>query len=165
MFWYVRSAKQTCSLFAKTSRLQRQYVTTQDISTKNEGDISSVFRSLSSDSDEALPERFADIKLDLTGNRDILRASWNRLLRRLQEESEIVKAQGSDCIPEIQFSDLDNAGDDFNRAIRERGVAVIRQVIPEKEARGYKEEVEAYIAANPSTRGLLPSCVGSVTSF
>lgn len=56
-------------------------------------------------------------------------------------------------MPEIHFSDIDNPSAGFSDAIRKRGVAVVRQVIPEQEARSYKEEIEAYIAANSSTKG------------
>ncbi|EEU39299.1 uncharacterized protein NECHADRAFT_94732 [Fusarium vanettenii 77-13-4] len=123
---------------------------------KKEGDISSVFRSLSGGDDEPLPPRFAEVKRSLAQNKDALHASWSRLLTQLREETEIVKAEGSACIPEIQFTGLDNPSAEFASEIRKRGIAVVRQVIPEKEARAYKEDVEAYIAANPSTRAFPP---------
>jgi hypothetical protein len=74
-------------------------------------------------------------------------------LSRLKDEVEIIAEKGSAIIPEIQFSDIDNPSAEFNESVRKRGVAVVRQVVPEKEARSYKDEIEAYVAANPSTRG------------
>ncbi|KAH8897533.1 DUF1479-domain-containing protein [Thozetella sp. PMI_491] len=124
---------------------------------RKEGDISSVFRSLSAGSeDEALPARFAEVKRRLLQDKDTLQASWERLLRRLQQESEEIKALGAASIPEIQFSDIRKPSAEFSKALRKRGVAVVRRVIPEHEARSYKEEAEAYIRANPSTKAFPP---------
>ena len=134
---------------------QYRTATTQQ-TPKNEGDISSVFRSLSgSDETEQLPQRFADVKRSLVRDRSALHSSWNRLLARLRDETQTVKFQGSSCIPEIDFADIKNAPAEFSNALRKRGVAVVRQVIPENEAREYKEETERYVAANPSTKGML----------
>ncbi|KAF4125033.1 DUF1479 domain protein [Geosmithia morbida] len=126
-------------------------------SAKAEGDISSVFRSLSgSDVDEKLPQRFADVKSAIRTDRATLQESWNRLLNRLKDETRAIKDEGSSCIPQIDFADIDNAPAEFDETFRKRGVAVVRQVVPEKEARGFKEEVERYVAANPSTRAFPP---------
>lgn len=134
---------------------QYRTATTQQ-TPKNEGDISSVFRSLSgSDETEKLPQRFADVKRGLVRDRNALHSSWNRLLARLNDETQIVKSQGSSCIPQINFTDIEKAPVEFSEALRKRGVAVVRQVIPEDEARKYKEEAERYVAANPSTKGML----------
>lgn len=137
----------------------RRLVATQEHSQRKEGDISSVFRSLSGGDDEALlPSRFADVKRGLLrrDNRDALRVSWERLLKRLRRETEEIGALGSASIPSIDFTDIDAAPTAFDETLRKRGVAVVRQVVPEAEAREYKEEVEAYIAANPSTKGTAP---------
>jgi hypothetical protein len=132
-------------------------VTTQATHTdtsRKEGDISSVFVSLSGVKPEPLPERFANIKRQLIqGNEERLSASWQRLLEQLAVENETVKQRGPNIIPQIQFSDLKNASEEFIEETKKRGVAVIKSVIPENEARGYKEEVEEYVRLNPSTRG------------
>lgn len=123
---------------------------------RKEGDISSVFRSLSGGEDVPLPPRFADVKrsiLERGSSRDAVQASWNRLLEQLRHETEIIKANKTTIIPEIQFSDISKPSAEFDEAFRKRGVAVVRQVVPENEARGYKEEAQKYIAANPSTKG------------
>lgn len=121
---------------------------------RKEGDISSVFRSLSGGADEQLDARYADLKQRLLGvNKEALIASWDRLLERLREEIQTIHDQGSSVIPQIDFKDIQQPSKDFKNALERRGVAVIRGVIPEHEARDYKAEVEAYVKANPWTKG------------
>ncbi|ROT42357.1 DUF1479-domain-containing protein [Sodiomyces alkalinus F11] len=149
------------SLWPAVSQCQHLFLTGRTVTEcKKDGDISSVFRSLSGGSHaESLPPRFADVKRSLLAraqNRDVLYASWNRLLQRLQEDIRIIRDKRPTIIPEIQFSDLDKPSSDFSKAFKKRGVAVIRNVVPEKEARSYKEDAEKYIAANPSTRAFPP---------
>lgn len=147
-FLRVRSTLGPCSLH------QRRCIGTKEVAPQKEGDISSVFRSLSGgDESEQLPQRFADVKRRLVQDKDALHASWNRLLIRLRDETEHVKSQGSSCIPEIDFNEIKSPSKEFKEALRNRGVAVVRQVVPEKEAREYKEEAQRYVAANPSTKG------------
>lgn len=150
--------KARCARFAAPS-FQRRTAATQQNVAKEEGDISSVFRSLSGgDEDEKLPQRFADVKRGLVRDRSALHSSWNRLLARLRDETAAIKAQGSNCIPQINYSEIEKSPKEFSDALRKRGVAVIRQVIPEKEAREFKDETERYVAANPSTKGMSIEC-------
>ncbi|KAK7223611.1 hypothetical protein V2G26_011614 [Clonostachys chloroleuca] len=145
-------------LYTSSLLCQRRAATTDANVEKKEGDISSVFRSLSAgDSTETLPQRFAEVKRSLIQDPVALQNSWNRLLDHLRVETEEIVKQGSACIPEIDFADIENPSKDFNDALRKRGVAVIRQVVPENEARAYKEEIEQYVAANPSTKGVVVS--------
>lgn len=152
----------SCRLFINRPRLslgglschQRRLVATQEFVSRKEGDISSVFKSLSGSGDaEQLPQRFADVKRGLVKDKSALQESWNRLLFRLREETESIKKQGSACLPEIDFADINNPSKKFKDTLRQRGVAIVRQVVPEKEAREFKEDVEKYVAANPSTKG------------
>lgn len=127
---------------------------------RKEGDISSVFRSLSGGGDEQLDPRYRDLKQRLLSmNKDRLVASWSRLLESLEDEVATIREQGSKVIPEIDFRDIERPSGEFRDALKRRGVAVIRGVIPEQEARGYKEEIEAYVRTNPWTRGRFFSSV------
>ncbi len=147
----LRSTTLIC--FSRVPILARK-VTTQTRPCKEEGDISSVFVSLSGVVPEPLPERFADIKRQLIrGNEAQIATSWQRLLRQLVVENETVKQKGSEIIPQIQFKDLGNVPQEFLTEVRKRGVAVIRGVIPENEARDYKTEIEDYVKLNPQTKG------------
>lgn len=147
-------ASGTRSGFGLISPSSGRLISTQEHVPRKDGDISSVFRSLSgSDATEQLPQRFADVKRKLVKDKDALHQSWNRLLIRLREETEEIRARGSTCLPEIDFSDIKNPSKEFQDTLRRRGVAIVRQVVPEKEAREYKEDLERYIASNPSTKG------------
>ncbi|KAF9893944.1 hypothetical protein FE257_008915 [Aspergillus nanangensis] len=85
-----------------------------------------------------------------------VKRSWNRLLYKLRDEVQTIQQQGSDVIPSISCKDIHTAPKSFQDELRKRGVAVIRGVIPESEARAYKEEIEAYVHANPQTRAFPP---------
>ncbi|OHE91102.1 hypothetical protein CORC01_13584 [Colletotrichum orchidophilum] len=120
---------------------------------KKEGDISSIFVSLSGTAREALPDRFRALKKDLVaGHEEAVVASWGRLLRALREENEVVRERGPAIIPSVEFKDLEGDVERLKGEIRKRGAAVVRGVVDEKEARGYKEEVEEYVRKNPSTK-------------
>lgn len=87
-----------------------------------------------------------------------MRDSWHRLLADLREEIDVIKALGSRVIPDIEFRDMHNIGKRtaFRDGLRKRGVGVIRGVVSEREALGWKELVKRYIQTNPSTKGRQP---------
>ncbi|PPJ59536.1 hypothetical protein CBER1_08866 [Cercospora berteroae] len=120
---------------------------------KREGDISDAFASLSGLQFEPLEPRFADLKKRLiAGHEEALHHSWHRLLASLREEIPIIAEQGCKIVPEIDFKDIDNASENFKSEHRKRGVAVIRNVLPEQEALDLKTGLKEYIAANPHTK-------------
>ncbi|KAL8657444.1 MAG: hypothetical protein Q9226_001916 [Calogaya cf. arnoldii] len=134
--------------------------TSPSTTSKPTGDISSVFPSLSGSSPEPLPPRFTDIKKQLIHGREAqVQDSWNHLLNVLQKKREEIKTKGSSIVPEINFWDLEDVGKrtKFRDALHQTGVAVIRGVVQEKEALGWKELVKRYIASNPGTRGFPPN--------
>ena len=125
-------------------------------SSKPAGDISSVFPSLSRATSQPLPQRFADLKRRLIqGHEDKLRDSWQRLLADLLNETEVIKAVGARIVPELAFGDLNNVEKRtaFRDELHKRGVAIVRGVVSEQEALGWKELVKRYIQTNPSTKG------------
>lgn len=127
---------------------------TQTTQGKREGDISDSFVSLSGVARPPLPSRFLDLKQKLSrGHEAALTESWNRLLRRLREENEILAREGPRAVPSVEFGNLEADMTRLRDEVRKRGVAVIRGVIPEDEARAYKDELEEYVRQNPSTRG------------
>jgi hypothetical protein len=133
---------------------------------KREGDISDAFASLSGMQFKQLDPRFAEIKQNLVvGHEEALHASWNRLLASLREEIPLIREQKSKVIPEIDFKDIDAASPEFRAEHKKRGVAVIRNVLPEQEVLHLKQELREYIASNPHTKAFPRtlkslSCIG-----
>ncbi|CAK7199835.1 hypothetical protein SEUCBS139899_002521 [Sporothrix eucalyptigena] len=126
---------------------------------KREGDISDSFASLSGLNSTPLPDHYRQLKLFLVADRDeaTFVASWQRLLAELRTENEIIARLGPDVIPSIRYSHLDEDITTHKEDLHKRGVAIVRSVIPETEARAYKDMVEAYVARNKDkTRGFPP---------
>ncbi|KAK4132718.1 DUF1479-domain-containing protein [Trichocladium antarcticum] len=125
---------------------------------KAEGDISDTFASLSGRKAPPLPDRFRKLKLRLVnGHEGAVIASWERLLAILRKENELIAQTGPAIIPEVRFSHLHQDLASNKQEIKKRGVAVIRGVIPEDEARAYKFEIAEYARQNPQTRGFPPT--------
>ncbi|OCL04273.1 hypothetical protein AOQ84DRAFT_122160 [Glonium stellatum] len=121
---------------------------------KRAGDISDAFQSLSGQQFAPLAPHYAQLKAQLIkGREDAIRESWERLLRDLQEEIPAIIELGSKVIPEIDFKDIGNPSESFKQEHRKRGVAVVRGVVPEKEALQWKEDLREYIRKNPHTKG------------
>lgn len=133
---------------------------------KAEGDISDTFASLSGREAQPLPDRFRELKLRLvSGREDAVISSWKHLLATLRRENDAIARAGPSIIPNVRFSHLHEDLENNKDEIKKRGVAVIRGVIPEDEARAYKFEIEEYTRQNPQTRGqsasLIPHCPSS----
>ncbi|KAG4277611.1 hypothetical protein FPRO04_07388 [Fusarium proliferatum] len=127
------------------------------LASKKEGDISDAFTSMSGVKREPLPDRYRQLKLKLLqGREDKIVQSWNKLLRELKRENEIVAKKGPGVVPQIELKDLERSSDALREEVKKRGVVVVRGVVPEGEARAYKAEVEEYVARNPSTRAFPP---------
>ena len=70
---------------------------TQTRTVKQEGDISSVFPSLSGKVAPPLPARFSEIKRQrVAGYEEAFKAAWPRLLSSLKHEVAELKKKGSD---------------------------------------------------------------------
>lgn len=120
---------------------------------KAAGDISHVFPSLSGKAIPPLPSRFADLKQKLVAGREReVEDSWYRLLDQLRKDKEEIKAAGPSIIPEISFEDIKkqeyDRSEGFRRELRQRGVAIVRGVVSEEEALGWKDLLQRYIHSN-----------------
>ena len=137
-----------------TRRAVTQLRTAATQAQKRAGDISDAFASLSGQEFTPLTPEYANLKSRLIrGHEGEVRESWERLLRDLREEIPLIVERGSQVIPEIDFKDIDNAPESFSSELRKRGVAVIRNVVPEQEALQWKEDLREYIRQNPQTKG------------
>jgi hypothetical protein len=139
---------------ARTMATSHRRYLTAVAATKKEGDISSVFASLSGNTPPPLSPKFADVKRKLIqGREEAVAASWKRLLKGLEQEIKIVERRGSSIIPSIKYDDLQQNFPKFEKDLKERGAGVVRSVVPQDIARAYKDDLEEYIKANPSTKG------------
>jgi uncharacterized protein YaaR (DUF327 family) len=124
---------------------------------KKEGNISDSFASLSGTKKEPLPDRFRERKLEIVQGREKqIKRSWKALLRELKRENGIIGKRGPRAVPQIDYEDLQANGKVLRKLkdeIQKTGVVVVRGVIPEDEARAYKDVVEDYVKKNPSTKG------------
>ncbi|BFZ62860.1 hypothetical protein YB2330_003970 [Saitoella coloradoensis] len=156
MYRLTRFNKATCT--AVLNGGGKRFMQMGTSSTKKEGDISSVFASLSGGPAKPLPERFATLKQQIVGSspeqRDALEHSWHRLIDRLDQGLEEIIAKGSSVVPELEFADLSASGvsKDVVEEIKKRGSVVIHNVIQPSQALKYKSDIQAYIKANPSTK-------------
>ncbi|MCJ1350753.1 MAG: hypothetical protein MMC33_000734 [Icmadophila ericetorum] len=139
----------TRSSFSRSYAAQAASIT----AAKKEGDISSVFVSLSGTKQKPLPQRFITQKYRLiAGKEEALMTSWNRLLQKLEEEARVIKSLGSIIVPEINYEDIDRPSTQFTEDHKRRGVALVRGCVSEKQALDWKENIRAYLRANPSTK-------------
>ncbi|CAF1231013.1 unnamed protein product [Rotaria sordida] len=116
-------------------------------SAKPEGDISSVFASLSGDDmNKPLEPRFVELKRQIIqGHEEEVKNSWYRLLDALKREIVIVHSSNQSIIPQVNFSDIKNLSSDVRNEIQTRGVMVVRGVLPEIDALKLKADVQNYI--------------------
>lgn len=120
---------------------------------KEAGDISSIFPSLSGKKAPALPQRYSDLKKQLIqGNEAVVTQSWHRLLSSLRKEIDDIKQQGNKVIADVDFSEIESgtARQAFLDSIHHRGVGIIRNVIPRQYARELKHKAVEYIETNKS---------------
>lgn len=139
---------------ATNSTRKMATMTATQTKTKREGNIADSFASLSGGNRPPLPQRFLDLKKSLVaGHEAEVIASWPRLLARLQQENAILAKEGSKVIPTLEFATLEEDLARLRSEVKKRGAAVVRGVIPEAEARAYKNDIEEYVRQNPSTKG------------
>ncbi|KAJ3517166.1 hypothetical protein NM208_g14746 [Fusarium decemcellulare] len=133
------------SLVRAPKGIVRRHMATVSKSSKKEGDISDAFTSLSGAKRDPLPDRFRELKCELVRGREKeITASWSRLLRQLRRENEIIAKKGPAVVPQVEYTDFETGVDVMKEEIRKRGAVVIRGVIPEAEARAYKDEIEDF---------------------
>ncbi|KAL1842537.1 hypothetical protein VTJ49DRAFT_5013 [Mycothermus thermophilus] len=94
-----------------------------------------------------LTSRFATLKEKIVaGNEAALTSSFQRLLRALPEEIDRVSALGSEAIPVMAFADATNPqhAEPFLNSLRERGVGILRGVVPRETALAWAREAQEY---------------------
>jgi hypothetical protein len=122
---------------------------TQNKRIKPKGDISSVFSHLGG-KETVLDSGLLQLKKEIAPKDPaVLDQAYQRLMDSFAEETPEIKAKGSSIIPQVTMEDIQANNGQFPPAIaaqiKNRGCVVIRNVIPELEARGYKDQIQQYI--------------------
>ncbi|KIR34050.1 hypothetical protein I352_03283 [Cryptococcus deuterogattii MMRL2647] len=124
---------------------------------RGEGNISSVFASLSGEGEKPLPPRFAELKRTIIGdeaNQRRLVAGWGRLTKRLAEAAQEIEEKQQDIIPQTTYNEFINGGsEELTTRIKNCGAVIIREVVDQQTALKWLEDAKAYIAKNPSVKG------------
>ncbi len=122
-------------------------------SRKKEGSIADVFASLSQQ-DATLPARFAELKQSLVRDdqhAELLRARFDDVLDALRGEVELIRNKGADLIPHVEYNGASGSSwlsQSSVEQIKQRGVAVIKNVIPTEEVLRWKAEIQQYARLN-----------------
>ncbi|KAH0436343.1 hypothetical protein CcaCcLH18_04363 [Colletotrichum camelliae] len=98
-----------------------------------------------------LPSRFAGVKKRLiAGHEAAVEASWRRLLDALRTEIADIQTRGSDLIPSINFTDINDPVrvEAFAHRLRRYGVAVIKGVVSPADAQSWVQETHEYLDKN-----------------
>lgn len=117
--------------------------------TKPKGDISSVFSHLGG-KETILDPSLLQLKKELAPkDPSVLTDAYKRLMESFAKESVEIKEKGSAVIPTVSFAEIEANNGAFPphtiEQIRHRGCIVIRNVVSEEEARGYKSQIQEYI--------------------
>ncbi|KAI1082023.1 DUF1479-domain-containing protein [Whalleya microplaca] len=125
-------------------------------STKRKSKISEDLDFLSPSHASPLPlsDRFAKIKRDLiAGNEQAVISSFHRLLAQLRAETDRLANTGpANIIPSIDYFDIHDPAlaAPFAAALRTRGIAIVRRVVPPNVARAWADETRDYLRHNPN---------------
>ncbi|GAA5890452.1 hypothetical protein JCM6882_002925 [Rhodosporidiobolus microsporus] len=139
----LQTARRTLSSSASTSAAPAEHVE------RAEGTIESAFPSIKGAPVIPLEQRFGDLKKALWN--DGLVESWRSLLSALDERTQEIIERGSDAIPQVQYGELEKGlSPSTLKEVKRVGTVVVHGAVEEKEARGWKEQIEEYINRNRS---------------
>jgi len=104
------------------------------------------------------PARFADLKASIASSYPDFELnatrSWGEILQELNNLANIIKAEGPNTIPQVNFADLHKLSAEEIEKIKRRGTVVIKDVVPDEQAIKWKEELKEFVKANPTVEGL-----------
>uniref|UniRef100_A0A093VJ09 Uncharacterized protein YbiU n=3 Tax=Talaromyces marneffei TaxID=37727 RepID=A0A093VJ09_TALMA len=106
-----------------------------------------------------LDQRFVEIKKSLVKpeNKQKVIQSYAQICKTLKDEIDFIQKMGPKMVPEIDFNDvLLNDGKllaDFSDLVRERGCVVLRNVVPEEQARAWEQELLEYTRKHRNVGG------------
>ncbi|ORY24395.1 hypothetical protein BCR39DRAFT_561571 [Naematelia encephala] len=121
---------------------------------RKEGDIGSVFASLSGEAEAVLPPRFLDLKRSIIGdeaNQAALRKGWASLTRRLAQRADEIEAKQQAAITYEEF--IERPSKQLIDEIKSCGTVVVRNVVSEEQALKWLDEIREYVKLNPQVKG------------
>ncbi|TCD66348.1 hypothetical protein EIP91_001452 [Steccherinum ochraceum] len=76
-------------------------------------------------------------------------AAWSDLLGELEKGTAEIASKGSEVVPQVEFSQLQQLSAEEIATIRQRGCVVIRNVVDDAEATGWRKELQEFVKSNP----------------
>ncbi|KAI5124428.1 hypothetical protein M0805_008312 [Coniferiporia weirii] len=100
-----------------------------------------------------LPGRFAELKSGLAPQDEESKRrftdAWNDLLVQLRSATEEIKKEGSNMIPQIEFSDLMKLKPEEIDRIKRRGAILVKNVVDVAQATAWRDELAKFVKENP----------------
>ncbi|KAH8091349.1 DUF1479-domain-containing protein [Cristinia sonorae] len=99
------------------------------------------------------PPRFVKIKEEIASLfpefQQRITTAWFDLLSELDQGTAEISKQGSNIVPQVEFSQLSNLSAAETENIRRRGCVVIRNVVDDVEAEGWRDDLQELVKSNP----------------
>lgn len=94
---------------------------------------------------------FIQLKIDILSKYGVknLRNAWVSVVSALEQENKTIKERGLSSWPEIDFSDLGKLPEGISDKVRERGIVIVRNILPKEQATSWKEDLHEYLQNNP----------------
>ncbi|KZT20478.1 DUF1479-domain-containing protein [Neolentinus lepideus HHB14362 ss-1] len=106
---------------------------------------------------QPMPPRFVELKYEIAKSYPDFQKrateAWARLLLSLALSTQQIAKEGTNIVPQVDFKDLKLLEEDTLNNIKRRGCVVIRNVVDDAEATGWKKALEEYVATNPDVPG------------
>ncbi|KAH9948716.1 DUF1479-domain-containing protein [Amylocystis lapponica] len=99
------------------------------------------------------PPRFVEIKKEIAATypdfQERVTKAWNELLTELETVTADIASQGTQYVPEVQFSELGKLSKERMEEIRQKGSVVIKNVVDDAEAVSWRRWLQEYVKTNP----------------
>ncbi|KAL0567767.1 hypothetical protein V5O48_014226 [Marasmius crinis-equi] len=76
--------------------------------------------------------------------------AWREVVTEISQAAERVVATGPEYIPQVKFSDLATLSPEEISEIKRKGTVVIKDVVDDTQAAGWKTSLEEFVKANPT---------------
>ncbi|PFH48468.1 hypothetical protein AMATHDRAFT_65378 [Amanita thiersii Skay4041] len=105
-----------------------------------------------------LPPRYAELKREIAASipdfESKVTKAWKEVTEELKNATGTIAKEGSDYIPQVKFQELGNLGADEIQKIKERGAVVIKDIVDDEVAMGWRRSLEEFVRVNPAVEGV-----------